>query len=51
MADLPDIKSRKSEIRDEAQRRRVALADKDEVSRRICAQIAESAEFARALLE
>ena len=52
MADVPEIKSRKSEIRAEAQRRRAALLDKDNASRRICASIAASAEFraARAVL-
>ena len=45
MANLPDIKARKSVIRAEARRRRAAVADKDGASRQICQQIAASAEF------
>ncbi len=45
MADLPEIKSQKSTLRAQSQRRRVALADKDDASRRICASVAASAEF------
>jgi len=45
MTDAADIKALKATLRAEARRRRSAQADKDAVSRRICASVAARPEF------